>query len=267
MPGTLGTRTNDPEIDSGTMCRQRSPTPGPICGFGAPDPSSLDEILRATRDDLAAMAAQVIHDGPVREAYMREVERGIADIRDRFSSGKIPNIEAAAAEANQFRNTALDLMRARTSPLGVAIARNLKEDGLTLNELIAKYTIKLFGQDARFTALSAEQQGQVYAKILERAAVTNAEVSVMLRRLAPAARGLFWISIALTVYTVATAEDKPRALKREATSLGAGIAGGAAGGALAGLMCGPGAPVCVTVGAFVGGALAAFGVQLAFDRL
>jgi hypothetical protein len=28
------------------------------------------------------------------------------------------------------------------------------------------------------------------------------------------------------------------------------------------LACGPGAPVCVTVGAFVGGALAAFGVSL-----
>jgi len=42
---------------------------------------------------------------------------------------------------------------------------------------------------------------------------------------------------------------------------GAGIAGGIAGGALAGLACGPGAPVCVTVGVFVGGALAAFGVD------
>jgi hypothetical protein len=31
---------------------------------------------------------------------------------------------------------------------------------------------------------------------------------------------------------------------------------------LAGLACGPGAPVCVTIGAFVGGAAAAFGVDL-----
>ena len=45
---------------------------------------------------------------------------------------------------------------------------------------------------------------------------------------------------------------------------GGGIAGGVAGGAVAGLACGPGAPVCVTVGAFVGGALAAFGIDYFF---
>lgn len=38
----------------------------------------------------------------------------------------------------------------------------------------------------------------------------------------------------------------------------AGIEGGWAGGALAGLMCGPGAPVCVLIGVFVGGAIAAY---------
>ena len=41
----------------------------------------------------------------------------------------------------------------------------------------------------------------------------------------------------------------------------ASIGGSMAGGALAGLACGPGAPVCVTLGAFVAGTLAAFGVS------
>ncbi|MGE9552275.1 hypothetical protein ACQPT2_13875 [Erwinia amylovora] len=45
---------------------------------------------------------------------------------------------------------------------------------------------------------------------------------------------------------------------RQVAINGAGIAGGWAGGALAGLMCGPGAPVCVLLGGFVGGALAAW---------
>ncbi|MEL6711463.1 MAG: hypothetical protein AAFP10_08815 [Pseudomonadota bacterium] len=43
--------------------------------------------------------------------------------------------------------------------------------------------------------------------------------------------------------------------------MGAGIAGGVAGGAIAGLTCGPGAPVCVTLSAFVGGTLAAIGID------
>ena len=85
-----------------------------------------------------------------------------------------------------------------------------------------------------------------------------------MRKLSYAGRGLIVISIALSVYTVATADDKLNAASREATITGAGIGGGLAGGAIAGLVCGPGAPVCVTVGAFVGGALAAFGVSIAW---
>lgn len=57
------------------------------------------------------------------------------------------------------------------------------------------------------------------------------------------------------------ADDKAKAAGRELVVTGAAVGGGIAAGALAGLACGPGAPVCVTLGAFVGGALAAFGVD------
>ena len=42
---------------------------------------------------------------------------------------------------------------------------------------------------------------------------------------------------------------------------------GALGGAAAGLVCGPGAPVCVTIGVFVGGALGAFGIDFGYTWL
>jgi hypothetical protein len=45
-------------------------------------------------------------------------------------------------------------------------------------------------------------------------------------------------------------------------AMGAGIGGGMGGGALAGLLCGPGAPVCVAVGAFVGGLGAAGKIRM-----
>ncbi|TWI44341.1 hypothetical protein IP92_04286 [Pseudoduganella flava] len=78
-------------------------------------------------------------------------------------------------------------------------------------------------------------------------------------RMRYAGRGLIVVAVALSVYNVATATNKGTAFKKELAANGAGIAGGVAGGAVAGLACGPGAPVCVTVGAFVGGVLAAFG--------
>ena len=37
------------------------------------------------------------------------------------------------------------------------------------------------------------------------------------------------------------------------------------GGAVAGLACGPGAPVCVTVGVFVGGIIGSFGADFTFE--
>lgn len=77
-------------------------------------------------------------------------------------------------------------------------------------------------------------------------------------------RSLIVLSLGISVYTVSTAENKYEAAKREVAITGAGVGGGVAGGALAGLACGPGAPVCVAVGAFAGGALAAFGVSYAW---
>lgn len=53
-------------------------------------------------------------------------------------------------------------------------------------------------------------------------------------------------------------DDKVSESGRQIAINGAGIAGAAAGGAMEGLMCGPGAPVCVLIGGFVGGALAAW---------
>lgn len=82
--------------------------------------------------------------------------------------------------------------------------------------------------------------------------------------LSHASRGVLFIAVALSVYEVATATDKVAAAKKELVVNGAGVAGGIAGGMLAGLACGPGAPICVTVGAFVGGALAAFGTSYAW---
>jgi hypothetical protein len=161
----------------------------------------------------------------------------------------------------QMRNNIMDLVRGRSTPVGRAMAESLKREGKSLNELIARKTQQLFGPKADFNRLSATQQNQVYANIVKSAGKSNPRVTAMMRRASRAGRGLIVLSIALSVYSIATAEDKVGATKRELAVTGSGIAGGVAGGAAAGLICGPGAPVCVTVGAFIGGALAAFGVD------
>ena len=76
-----------------------------------------------------------------------------------------------------------------------------------------------------------------------------------------AGRGALFLAMALSVYKIATAPNKVAAFEEELAINGASVAGGIAGGALAGLACGPAAPICVTVGAFAGGALAALGTS------
>lgn len=72
-------------------------------------------------------------------------------------------------------------------------------------------------------------------------------------------KGLLFLSIAISIREVYNADDKLNGAGRQTFIMGSGLAGGWAGGAAAGLVCGPGAPVCVIVGKFIGGALAAWG--------
>lgn len=81
-----------------------------------------------------------------------------------------------------------------------------------------------------------------------------------------AGRGLFGLTITISIYNIATAESKVRATVNEGVVIGGGIAGGAALGA-AGTLCGPAAIVCVPLGIFIGSFLGSESADLAFDRL
>lgn len=252
--------THSEAIDRGTMCLAASPRPGPV-DEAVRDRSAFERAVRALEAEIANAGAHLTIDAAARQSYARQIKAMADELRGRAQAGAITWGEAAA-QANEARNVVMEIIRGRSTPVGRAMAQQLKSQGKTLNELIARKVQQMFGSQARFDALTPAQQNAVYAKVVESAGSSNPRVTATMRRLSRAGRGLIVVSLALSVYHVATAEDKADAMGREVAVTGAGIAGGMAGGALAGLACGPGAPVCVTVGAFVGGALAAFGVDL-----
>jgi hypothetical protein len=183
------------------------------------------------------------------------------DLRFQVTSGKITWAQAAS-QAQGTRNAVMEVIRHRSTPIGREIEQHLKAEGKSLNELIARKTVQLFGPASIFNHLSPVDQNAVYAGIVTSAGRSNPQVSATMRQRSRAGRGLLFLSIAVSVYEVASAEDKMRVASRELAVTGAGIGGGIASGALSGLACGPGAPGCVAIGAFVGGALTAFGVDL-----
>lgn len=225
------------------------------------DREVFESAIRALESEVANIGVHLTVDSAARQAYSKQIRAMSAELRIMASTGKITWAQAAS-QANEARNIIMEVVRTRSTPVGLAIAQKMKQQGRTLNELIAKKAHTLFGKGVSFYDLTVKQQNKVYFDIVKSAGKSDPKVSAAMKNLSHAGRGLLFISIALSVYTVTTAENKFDAAGKELAITGSGIGGGIAGGALAGLACGPGAPVCVTVGAFVGGALAAFGVGL-----
>jgi len=228
----------------------------------ATDTSYRIEFENAVRTLEAQVASVGVHlslDSLTRVAYTRKLNEMTADLRRQAINGKI-TWRQATEQASRARNIIMDSMRWRSSPVGRAMAQNMKSQGRTLNEIIARTTQKLYGQNTNFNRLTEVQKNHVYSQIVRSAGKSNPRVNAHIQTMSHAGRGLILFSLALTAYTVMTADDKAGAFKREAAVTGGGVAGGFAGGAIAGLACGPGAPACVTIGAFAGGALTAFGV-------
>lgn len=219
----------------------------------------FENAIRALETEVANIGAHLAIDSAARAEYSRQIRVMSAELRVMASTGQI-TWQQAAYQAHDARNLIMEIVRTRSTPVGRALAENMKRQGVTLNEIIAKKTTSMYGAGTVFDRLPTDKKNAVYAEVVASAGKSRPEVTAMMQRLSHAGRGLLFVSLAVSVYTVTTADDKLAAAGREAALTGAGIGGGIAGGALAGLACGPGAPVCVTLSAFIGGGLAALGV-------
>jgi hypothetical protein len=227
------------------------------------DQKIFEASIQTLQSEIANVGVHLIIDAEARQAYSKQILKMASELRVSANTGRI-TWSVAATQAQDARNVIMDVIRSRSTPVGLAMAQQLKSEGKTLNELVARKTKQLYGQTITFDGLSKTKQNTVYSEIVKSAGKSNPKVTASMKKLSFAGRSLVFLSIAISVYTVSTADNKFNAAGKEIVITGAGIGGGFAGGALAGLACGPGAPVCVTVGAFVGGALAAFGVSMAW---
>lgn len=225
------------------------------------DRSLLEGSLSQMESAALNFAYRFINDSKVRMSYINQTRKLAQEYRIKVSSGLI-TLEEAVKQVQGIRNKILEAQRLRTSDVGKAIAENLKKKGLTLSELTDKYAQNIFGKS--FSNLSDANKNRVYLEIIESSGRSRLSMNVAASKYSKLGRGLLFVTIGVAVYNIAVAEDKGAATAREVVIIGGGFAGGAAGGAMAGLACGPGAPVCVTIGVFVGGGLGAMGADLTF---
>ena len=232
--------------------------------MAAAEKSNADQIAfenagKALEAQIANAGVYMTIDSNTRLAYASELKKMADQLRHDATSGKITWANAAK-QAQETRNLIMEISRMRSTPIGRAVAQKIKPSGILLNDLVALHTQRLHGENAAFSSLSASQKNKVYSAVIMSAGKSNAGVSNAMSRLSYAGRGLLFLSLSVSVYNITTSQDKGTTAVKELTVTGAGIGGGIAGGALAGLACGPASPVCVTLGAFVGGAMSAFGM-------
>ena len=222
---------------------------------------AFEQAVKLLEGQIANVGAHLTIDTATRIAYSREIKTMSNRLRERATCGKI-SWNDAAKEANETRNLILEIFRSRSTAVGRAMAQKLKIRGTSLNHLVAGHTVLVHGAQTDFSRLTQSKKNAVYASIVASAGRSNPKVNTAMTRLSFAGRGLLVMSIGISAYNIAMSNNKLASAGQELASTSASIGGGLAGGALAGLACGPAAPVCVTIGAFVGGAVAAFGVRL-----
>jgi hypothetical protein len=240
-----------------------TPSQSPLQSLGQSS-DTLKAALTAFESTAVNFAARFIPDARVRANYVRQAEAASREIEAEVLSGA-KTAEEGARKANEMRNALLETARLQSSDVGRAVAEAEKATGLGMEELQAKYAARLFGKE--FGELAAAEQDAVFLEIVRAAGRPNARFNALAARLGKAGKGLLVVSIAFAAYNVASSDRPGREAVKQGAGMGIGFLGSVGGGAAAGLVCGPGAPVCVGVGALVGGILFAVGSDYAFDWL
>lgn len=200
----------------------------------------------------------------VRGDYMKTIKFASEEFIEFVQSGKITP-EEGALRASKLRNVLFEISRRKDYDLGRSIAEYYKPEAKPFEWFLQRYSKQRFGQD--FSVLLESQKNEVFLDVVVAAGRDNKGISRVTPYLGKFGKVCLVASLAISLYTVATAEDKVNAAGREGSSILGGIAGGAAGGAIAGLVCGPAAPLCSGIGIFVGGAVGAFVAAGGYDWL
>lgn len=208
-------------------------------------------------------ANRYINDAKVRQNYIRLTSQASLEMRQKIALNQMTPAQAAD-QANKMRNEIMMRARKMSSDIGLAKAQKLKSTPKTLDALTQHYAHKKF--QTAFDQLPETKRNAVYLEIVESSGRPNAKINASVVRSLRYARALGVATAGVAIYNVVQAEDKPKAIVKEGAILGTGFASGAVGGAAVGLLCGPGAPVCVTIGVFIGGALGVIGADYAIEK-
>lgn len=202
-------------------------------------------------------------DSRARKTYIQTIKTASQEILDGFNNGKY-SLAESAEKASGLRNEIIKITRQHSSDVGRAKAEQLKLKPKTLSVLEEEKASRLFSR--KFSSLSELEKGKVWLEIVNSSGRNRASATQSARLFGHAGRTLIVLSLGLATYDVIKAKNKTKAVIYNGIVIGGSAGSGAAMGAAGGLICGPGAPLCVGVGVFIGGVLGALGTQFALNK-
>jgi len=113
------------------------------------DRIAFDNAIKALEAQLASAGAHLTIDSSARLAYSGEVKKMAEQLRRDAASGRI-TWASAAQQAQKTRNLVMEIIRGRSTPVGRAFAQKLKANGHSLNDLVAKQTVRTHGTGSVF---------------------------------------------------------------------------------------------------------------------
>lgn len=121
------------------------------------DRTYFDQSMKSLESQVANVGAHVTIDSTTRLANSREIKAMAKKLESDALAGKIIWAQAAN-QAQEARNLVMEIFRRRSTPVGRAMAQYLKIKGYSLNELVARHSIRHYGENAIFKALSTSKK-------------------------------------------------------------------------------------------------------------
>jgi hypothetical protein len=150
-----------------------------------------------------------------------------------------------------------------------------RSTGVALADLEEAYAIQKFKEAVKgrpapagsrvFDRLTKGEQSQVRLEIIESSMPAEAKSPTLSGKWGKIGKCLLIVGVAISIYKIATAEDKLKQASREAVGFAGGLAAGAAVGAVVSDLAPPAAPIIIPLSALIGAILGALGADYVFE--
>lgn len=175
----------------------------------------------------------------LRAGYITKIRARANEILEQikgFEENKDYNsIRQLSERVSSERNSALEITRARLSRSSASFSKMLKEDGITYNSLLDKYSIRKYGK--AFEKLNLEEQSQIHIDIIKASGRSNKIVNIVSRISGNLGIILFVFMLSTTVWDIVESanplEESIKDVWIIIASGGAGMAGDTMGALMA----------------------------------